>query len=219
MAPGDTFRAFFAVPFEGAVARALEGAARRRLARPDAPPGDWRVTPAERLHLTLKFLGETGEDLVPALEAALAAAAAARAPFRVAFHGWVLLPGPRDPRVLAVGVSDPTGTLPRLAADLEERAESLGFPRESRPFLAHATVARRRPGRPRGDDARGRAARGRTGVPPPASGMETDPLPGQVVDRVVLMSSTLGSEGPAYAVVAEAALRGAGAPGTGGVGW
>jgi len=209
MTVGTTFRAFFAAPIEAGAARALEAgaaraleaAARERLAGPGAPAGTWRVTPAERLHVTLRFLGDASRDLVPRLADALREAAAGLRPARVEFAGWVLLPGPRDPKVLAVGVSDPAGTLASLAARLEERASALGFPGEPRKFLAHVTVARR--GRPRR-------------VPLPASGVGTEPASGpvasQVVDRVVLMESVLGGgdargpRGPTYSVVAEAAL-------------
>ncbi len=196
----ETFRAFLAAPLDPGTARALEAAAREEIAA--SGEEGWRATPAERIHLTLKFLGETPLRLVPDLRAALAGAAAPVDPFPVGFGGWIRLPGPRDPRVLAVGVSDPTGTLPRLAALLEERAGFLGFPRESRPFLSHATVARRRGGRGRG------AGRGVHG---PASGRVAAAIPGStpgriVVDRIVLMKSTLGPDGPAYEVVEEAAL-------------
>jgi 2'-5' RNA ligase len=211
----DSFRAFFAVPFSPSTAGALEAAARERVAAlADAPQGtpirappraptraptrNWRVTPAERIHLTLKFLGEAASDLVPRLEEALRAVAGGAAPFPVELGGWVLLPAGRNPRVLAVGVSDPTGTLPRLAALLEERAEALGFPREARPFRAHVTVARRRPGRGSGQPG--------GGVPPPASGKADGRIAAETVGRVVLLRSSLGPEGPAYAVVAEASL-------------
>jgi 2'-5' RNA ligase len=205
----ETFRAFFAVPFAPAAAEALEAAARERLAAPDlAEAGGWRATPAERIHLTLKFLGDVPRESAPALEAALGTATAAAAPFPVGLGGWVLLPGRRDPRVLAVGVSDPTGSLPRLSKALEERASSLGFAEEARPFFAHVTVARRRPGRGRArtKTGGGGAGRGMSGVPPPASGFAEGTIVEDTVGRVVLMKSTLGPDGPAYAVVAEAVL-------------
>jgi len=180
MSTNGSFRAFYAVPFDLPAARALEEAARARV-------GDsrgWRVTPAARIHLTLKFLGDAALDLVPRLTEALRDAAAVPA-FPVTIGGWVGFPG-----VLSVGVSDPTGSLPRLAAVLADRAEDLGFPRESRPFLPHVTVARNRV---------------RT-VPPPASREGTAVVAEVVVDRVVLMRSTLGPQGPTYAVVAEERL-------------
>jgi 2'-5' RNA ligase len=193
MSEVGSFRAFFAVPLDPPVGRALEEAARGLLGEGAGRAG-WRVVPAERIHLTLKFLGDVPWDLAPRLEEALREAAAAVAPTPLSFGGWHLLPGPRDPRVLAVGVSDPAGTLPSLAALLEGLTEALGFPREDRPYLSHATVARRKPGR---------GGRG-GGVPPPSSLQGSGTLATQPVARVVLMRSELGPDGPAYAVVAEA---------------
>jgi 2'-5' RNA ligase len=186
MCPNGSFRAFYAVPFEAAVARTLEEAAQERV----GGVRGWRVTPAERIHLTLKFLGDAALDLVPRLTEALREAAA-MGPFPVALRGWVGFPG-----VLSVGVSDPTGSLPRLAAALEARAESLGFPRETRPFLPHVTVAR----------TQNRARNRKRTVPPPASGRGEDVLAEASIDRIVLMRSTLLPGGPSYAVVAEARL-------------
>ena len=228
----DPFRGFVALPLPGEAASALEAAARGYLGSPGAPPGEWRVTPAARIHLTLKFLGDTAAAQVAPLAGALREAArAAGGPVRATLGrapaegdsgsgaggprpGWLLLPGPRDPRVLAVGLSDPTGTLPRMAALVEGRAESLGFPREGRPFLAHATVARRRGARRGSPGRRGRPGEGGA-VPAPASrragGPPSGPPPGGtvVLDRLTLMESVLGPDGPEYAVIAEAPLGGA----------
>ena len=197
-------RLFVALPFPDEAARALEEAARRFVASPSAPRGEWRVTPAGRLHLTLKFLGDSDPARVPALASAIREAAReAGGPVDArtgGAPGWLLLPGRRDARVLAVPLSDPLGRLPSMAASVEGRTASLGFPRERRPFLPHATVARRRP------PARGRK---RSSVPPPASegGRGADP-PATLVrlDRLVLMESVLGPAGPTYTVVAEAGL-------------
>jgi 2'-5' RNA ligase len=193
-------RLFLALPLPDDAARALEEATRRHVASPAAPPGDWRATPAERIHLTLKFLGEVDPARVPALSEALPGIArAAGGPIDAEAGGpggWLLLPSPRDARVLAVRLSDPAGRLPSLAASVEGRTAALGFARERRPFLPHATVARlRRPAR----------GRGRSPVPPPAS--EGGPPAMRLrLDRVVLMESVLGPGGPRYAAVATASL-------------
>ena len=201
----DPFRAFCAVPLEEGAAAALEEAARGLLAGPPVESGGWRVVPAGRIHLTLKFLGDSPAGLRGDLGTLLREAARGTAPFAVSFGGWVPIPGPRDPRVLAVGVSDPAGSLRRLAAALEEGAAALGFPRESRPFLGHATVARRRR---RGGGRRGGGARAAGTVPLPASGREDGPagpgerpLASQKVGRIVLMKSELGPGGPTYEVL------------------
>jgi 2'-5' RNA ligase len=201
----EALRLFYAVPFDPGVTRALEAAAREALGDAGGPGGDWRVTPAANVHLTLRFLGDTPADRVPALEEGLRAAAAGAAPFRVEVGGWHLLPGPRDPRVLAVGLSDPTGTLPRLASFLEERAVAFGYAPEGRGFLAHATVARRKGGRRPG---RGRRPGPRSGgaVTLRSSSSGTGCLATQTVGRIALLASALRPEGPVYTVVAEAGL-------------
>lgn len=183
-----TMRAFFAAPLGEGTARALEAGARQA-----ADSREWRLTPPERVHVTLKFLGDTPLHRLPDLRAALQEAAASVPPFRADLGDGLLLPDPGDPRVLAVALSDPAGSLPRLASLLEARAEALGFPREGRPFLGHVTVARRRRGR-----------RGPAAVHPRASRR----VEAVVLNRIVLMESRLGPDGPAYSVVEEAALGG-----------
>lgn len=190
-------RLFIALPLPDEAARALEEAARGHL---PSLKGEWRATPAERIHLTLKFLGDTDPARVPDLEKAIREAAReAGGPIEAKAGGeggWLLLPGRRDARVLAVPLSDPAGRLPALAASVEGWTAALGFPRERRPFLPHATVARRR------QPERGRR---RAAVPPPAS--EGGPPAMRLrLDRVVLMESVLGPGGPTYAAVATASL-------------
>jgi len=185
------------VPFAPETGRALEAAARghiegwgRGAAR------RWRVVPAGRIHVTLKFLGDIRPALLPGLSALLRTAAAQVRPARVEFGGWVLLPGPAAPRVLAVGVSDPAGTLPTLAEALEAGAASLRIPGEGRPFLAHVTVARTT------------TSRGRV-TPGASSGHAAlGPLAAEFVRRVALVRSTLGPDGPRYEVLDEAPLGG-----------
>jgi 2'-5' RNA ligase len=211
-----TFRAFFAVPLAPTAAATVEEAVRERIAMPDLEvEGGWKVVPAERLHVTLRFLGETPVESTARLEGALREATAGVAAFPVRLSQWTLLPGIRAPRVLTLCVSDPTCSLLSLAEALEARARALGFPKEDRPFLPHVTVARRRKGHSRGRGGHAQARRGDCcrRRPPPASGMETDKaFVADTVGRVVLMKSTLGpaksGEGPSYAVVAEAVLGG-----------
>lgn len=105
-------------------------------------PGQW--------HVTLKFLGETDDSAVPAVEAALRRAAAAGAPAWLRLAGLGTLGGPR-PRVVVARVDDPSGALGAVAAALELEMRPLGFLPENRPFLPHVTLARVRS--PRNADA------------------------------------------------------------------
>ena len=96
------------------------------------------------IHLTLKFLGNTDPARVQAIVGAIAAASAGVAPFDIGIGGLGCFPNPRTPRVLWVGVEEPTGALARLAADVDEQMAALGWQREKRPFSPHLTLARTR---------------------------------------------------------------------------
>jgi RNA 2',3'-cyclic 3'-phosphodiesterase len=103
----------------------------------------WRPIGPEALHLTLAFLGHRAEGDVQAIEPMLHAAAGP-AP-RLALAGAVLLP-PRRARVLCAEIDDPDGTLAALQQRVSDGLEAAGVYRpETRPYRAHATVARLRP--------------------------------------------------------------------------
>jgi 2'-5' RNA ligase len=104
----------------------------------------WRWTPSANLHLTLRFLGETSAPQQRAIEAALAAAAAAAGPFALQTGTLGAFPNLRRPSILWLNLG---GGLAQLAA-LQERAEQAaraeGFAAETRPFTPHLTIARAR---------------------------------------------------------------------------
>ena len=128
-------RAFLAVDIEAtrAIVRLLD-ALRGTRARV-------RVISPENLHITLKFLGETEDGLVPFIRDALAAAVEGEAPFSLVLRGSGAFPNPDRPRVLWIGTAggDP---LVRIAKRLERALQELGFARERRRFTPHLTVGR-----------------------------------------------------------------------------
>jgi 2'-5' RNA ligase len=147
------------------------------------PLADLKWTATEQLHITMKFLGEVPDDQVPALvEAMRRVPKPGELPLQIA--GVVMFP-PRGPiRIVGAEVADDTGGLAKLAADLEDAAATLRFPREKRPFHAHVTLAR----------ARQPIRRDRV--------MVTIPELPFVASEFVLMQSTLSPQGSTYAVAA-----------------
>lgn len=120
----------------GAQKRLREGLADAGLA--DRP----RWTRPEGIHLTLKFLGSVGESRRPAVEDALKAAVAAPPNLRLRLGSIGVFPGRGPPRVLWAGIDGDVEPLARLAAQIDAAMSNLGFPRETRPFAAHLTLAR-----------------------------------------------------------------------------
>jgi 2'-5' RNA ligase len=109
-----------------------------------ADPELWRLLPPEAIHITLAFLGRRPESDV-AVVSDVVSAAAGPAPHLVV-AGALLLP-PRRARVLCADVADPDGVLAALQSRVSDGLAAAGvYEPEKRPFRAHATVARLRPG-------------------------------------------------------------------------
>lgn len=114
-----------------------------RRARVRSTPGWVR---SENLHFTMQFLGEVEESRLAAIEAAVAGVAAGQPPFDVELAGWGVFPNRQRPRVLWLGCAEPVAPMVRLADAVARALEPLGFPRETRPFHPHLTLARMREG-------------------------------------------------------------------------
>ena len=72
---------------------------------------------------------------------------ATRAPFDITARGVGAFPDASHPRVIWVGIQDPTGGLAKLAADCDVWMSDLGFKKEERAFRAHVTIGRVKEGK------------------------------------------------------------------------
>lgn len=141
-APSDKWRVFCAVELTAEVRRRVqEHIARLREAAPDAR-ASWNRD--DKLHLTIKFLGDVATERVADLSLAAERAVSGLKPFALAAEGCGAFPPRGQPRVLWIGIRDSTGELARLYTRLEEECAGQGFARESRPFHPHLTIARLR---------------------------------------------------------------------------
>jgi 2'-5' RNA ligase len=96
----------------------------------------------EKLHITLKFLGEIESNQVEALSDAASRAAQLARPFMLALEDAGAFPPRGVPRILWLGIKDLSGALIVLHKHLEEECERAGFAREERSFHPHVTIAR-----------------------------------------------------------------------------
>lgn len=106
--------------------------------------GGIRWTRPEGLHLTLKFLGEQEEELLPAIIAAMQEAASLASSFNLQFGQTGVFPSPQRARVIWTGVRTGSAEVIELASFLEKSLEKRGFPVEDRPFRVHLTLGRAR---------------------------------------------------------------------------
>lgn len=106
-----------------------------------AAAGDVAWVTEERLHLTLKFLGEQPEGAIARLTEALAPIGRAHAPVVLQLGGLGAFPNLRAPRVVWLGVGhDPK--LELLQHDIEGACAALGYPLDGRAFRPHITLGR-----------------------------------------------------------------------------
>jgi 2'-5' RNA ligase len=110
--------------------------------RDQVSPRSVRWVRPEGIHLTLKFLGDTPVEQVQAVQDALAQAAAEASPFTFTVGRLGCFPNPRRPRVVWVGLQEPSGALARLQEAVEAHVAPLGFPTEKRAFSPHLTLGR-----------------------------------------------------------------------------
>ena len=102
-----------------------------------APDARWvRV---ESLHVTLKFIGESPEGRVRAVEEALSQVKSST--FQIEFKDAGFFPSPKSARIFWIGIHAPDA-LPHLASAIDEKLEQLGIPKEGKPYKPHLTLAR-----------------------------------------------------------------------------
>jgi len=129
-------RAFIAIDLPENIRAAIRRTqASFRSASPDA-----RWTQPEGIHLTLKFLGEVSDRKVTEVCDSLKKLGQFEA-FAIGLKGFGFFPDARRPRVFWVGV-EALASLSRLAEQIEEAMQAVGFAREERAFRPHLTLAR-----------------------------------------------------------------------------
>lgn len=97
---------------------------------------------ADRIHLTLKFLGNVPPEQVEAIQEALAPVAAACPPFQLQPFGCGGFPTIKQMRVVWVGLRGDDKALLFLQKSVETALIPLGFEPEGRLFRAHLTLGR-----------------------------------------------------------------------------
>jgi 2'-5' RNA ligase len=150
-------------------------------------PGAPRWARSDRWHLTLVFLGAVPDDRVAPLVDAAGPAIVGTPAMTLRLAGGGRFGSLRRPQVAWAGLDGDVAALSALAARLTAAARTVRLPVEDRPFRAHLTLGRWRPGQP-------------------ADGSLTDRLGGYRgpvwrVTEVRLLESKLGPK-PTYETVA-----------------
>lgn len=136
----DMIRSFVALELPDSMHRQLREqiSSLRRL----LPEGSIRWVRPESIHLTLKFLGDISPERVEPITSMMQGIVSGYSPFDFQVGEFGCFPNRRRPRVLWVGVQEPSGLLAALQEDLERGFEALGFEPEKRAFHPHLTLGR-----------------------------------------------------------------------------
>jgi len=193
----ETIRTFIAIPLPSPLLEKLT-ALQRKLEK-QVPPRSVRWVRVEGIHLTLKFLGDTSTGRLSDIKQALATVARHAPACTFTVEGLGCFPNPRRPRVVWVGVQEPTGRLAALQEAIEKVLIPFGYPPEGRGFTPHLTLGRIRRRTPRGDVARAGKIVASTMV---------ELLAEVPADHFALIRSVLKPTGAEYTVLEEFLLRG-----------
>lgn len=174
-------------PWRREAARTLDALAAALGADADA----LRPVAPDRMHLTLRFLGEVAPDRVPTLDAALREAVPP-----VAVDLELARPGtfgaPARTSVVWLGLGGDLDALHALAARIESAVQSAGLPPERRPLRPHITLARLR---------RRATPSQRRAVASAVAALDAPRPLAHRVGGVALVRSHLGAGGARYEVV------------------
>lgn len=192
----NTLRAFIAIELPSEILRLMEQVQARL--KDAAPSRSVRWVRVEGVHLTLKFLGQVPTSQVDAITRAMSAAAQSVAPFTVTVGGVGCFPSLKLPRVVWIGVSEPTGGLNSLQHAVEAAISPLGYPPEDRKFQPHLTLGRTARDAPP-DDVR------RLGQVVAATNVGA--LGEVVVSEIALVKSDLKPTGAEYMALQRARLK------------
>lgn len=173
------------------IAESLDELRRRVAQRAPRARISW-VSP-DRLHITVRFIGEASESVARGIAASLSPTLPLH-PFEAIFTGIGAFPPHGSPRVLWAGIGAGVDALVALEREVTARLDACGVPPEGRPYRPHVTLAR---------------------VREPA-GLRTRPLLDEFDDRafgassvqaITLFQSRLSPKGSVYVPLQSTSLR------------
>ena len=141
-----------------------------------------------KFHTTIKFLGDTKEDLLPRIKANIAEIGKEHSPFVLTFDSVGFFPNWHNPRIVWIGCNTHIPTVSHIKTRLDSILAPIGFEVENRPFHPHITL-----GRIKGDN----------GVKHLLSIAESLTFEPSTIEmkELILMRSTLRPEGSEYSIV------------------
>lgn len=136
---GDVIRTFIAVDLPPSVLEALgQVSSQLQEKLPDTPV---RWVNSQKMHLTLKFLGDISKENIGMVEKILHSEASKRQAMEIGIGGIGAFPKMRHPRVIWIGIEAPT-ELFDLRRGIEDGVARMGYNYDKYDFTPHLTLGR-----------------------------------------------------------------------------
>ncbi len=145
-----------------------------------------KLVKPENIHITLKFLGNIDRRAIKEIGYAIEEAVHGNSHIILTAKGIGCFPNARKPRILWVGLRNQTEKLKAIQYVLDQKLETMGFPKEKRLFKGHLTL--------------GRIKKKINTVALDAAIKTFQEIESEdfIVDRIILYQSTLMTSGPVY---------------------
>ena len=140
----------------------------------------------ENIHLTLKFVGNIEEDILPDLNKIIGDAASRASPFKMNIEKVGAFPTIKRPRVIFVCAQEKGDNLLKIHESINANLEKLSIEKDPRKFVGHVTLGR---------------VRSQKNIKKLINALKSDGVNffGQAkVNSISLMRSTLTPSGPIY---------------------
>jgi RNA 2',3'-cyclic 3'-phosphodiesterase len=154
---------------------------------------DVKLVEPENIHITLKFLGDTDETLIDAIDQCIKETAQNTKPFQITLQGTGVFPNQNYLKVIWIGIND-GGIIQNIARPLDEKLTGLGFSKENKGYTPHLTIGRVR------------TAKNKDQLLKVISQYKTIEFSTQTVHSIILKKSLLTPTGPMYTTVREIKL-------------
>ena len=96
---------------------------------------------SEIMHITLAFLGDTDEKIIPAISEKIHRISIDYSPFELVFRSAGVFKNFRDPRVIWIG-TETNPVLQKIKTRIDDELSEYGFEKELREFRPHLTFGR-----------------------------------------------------------------------------
>lgn len=154
---------------------------------------DVKLVEPINIHITLKFLGDTDETSIDAIEQSMKESVKDIKPFPITLRGTGVFPNKNYIKVLWIGIID-TGVIETIAHAIDNSLSLLGFHKEKRGFSPHLTIGRVK------------TARNKQQLLGVVERYSKEEFAVHQVQSIVLKKSELTPKGPIYTTVREVFL-------------